>query len=352
MRCKSCGAVNPDWMPNQSEDMFRFCSKCGAALATPREDASDAAREAAAAAKAAAAVSEAYAAVAGSRTAAPPAQTKRPSGGRAFSGDLAPAAKLEAAEPAPPAPGGDPGFAPASAAPSSGKGHSAVWIVAALVVLIGLAIGYAQYHVWKPATCTEPETCKICGQTRGKATGHDWVTTDCTEPSVCSVCGAEHEPFGHDWADATYEAPMTCRRCGATDGEVKGCIECGQPQGWSDETVALDGWNVHYYSYDRMISNCNLLTIRYGFRKDAEPNLYGDWSVYVRTSDGEWRRIGVISVGADSFVEHTNDMPGYTIEIIPGATFDAITVVPTWQGGQFSGRTLWISRAQTYRSYP
>ena len=55
-------------------------------------------------------------------------------------------------------------------------------------------------HDWKPATCTEPKTCKTCGATEGKALGHKWdagkVTKAATEKAegvktfTCTVCKA------------------------------------------------------------------------------------------------------------------------------------------------------------------
>lgn len=51
----------------------------------------------------------------------------------------------------------------------------------------------AHVHSWSSATCTSPETCYICGATKGSATGHIW-------------------------SEATYDRPKTCTRCGATEG--------------------------------------------------------------------------------------------------------------------------------------
>ncbi len=48
-------------------------------------------------------------------------------------------------------------------------------------------------HVWKAATCTAPESCTGCGDTRGQA-------------------------LGHRWQEATYDSPKTCYSCGATEG--------------------------------------------------------------------------------------------------------------------------------------
>ncbi|MBQ3080145.1 MAG: hypothetical protein IJC48_09155 [Clostridia bacterium] len=96
-------------------------------------------------------------------------------------------------------------------------------------------------HVWVSATCTTPETCSVCGETRGEALGHNFSNATCTEPSVCVSCGyAGGSALGHDYADATCTTPATCVRCNQTTGSSRGhvyseadctspatCIYCG-----------------------------------------------------------------------------------------------------------------------------
>lgn len=53
-----------------------------------------------------------------------------------------------------------------------------------LAVLFGLiAAANMHTHDYSAATCTEPEVCKVCGETRGSALGHS------CEIGVCSNCG-------------------------------------------------------------------------------------------------------------------------------------------------------------------
>ena len=78
-------------------------------------------------------------------------------------------------------------------------------------------------HIWQEATCTEPKTCSVCGETEGDALGHSWIDATCTEPKTCSVCGeTEGEAAGHTWIDATCTAPATCSACGITEGTAAG----------------------------------------------------------------------------------------------------------------------------------
>ena len=46
---------------------------------------------------------------------------------------------------------------------SSKKKHKLLLIPIAIIVII---VGFFAIHVWKPATCTEPEVCSICRKVR------------------------------------------------------------------------------------------------------------------------------------------------------------------------------------------
>ena len=100
-------------------------------------------------------------------------------------------------------------------------------------------------HDWQEATCTEPKTCRRCGITEGMPLGHDWQAASCTEPGVCTRCGiTDSKALGHDWQEATCTEPKTCSRCGATEGEPlehdwqeatytapQTCARCGETAG-------------------------------------------------------------------------------------------------------------------------
>ncbi len=109
---------------------------------------------------------------------------------------------------------------------------------------------------WSETTCTDPETCIRCGETKGEPLGHDWAEADCENPETCKVCGeTEGEPLGHDWTEADCENPKTCKVCGKTEGDPlehkwknatcenpKTCELCGKTEGktlehkWKDAT--------------------------------------------------------------------------------------------------------------------
>ena len=111
-------------------------------------------------------------------------------------------------------------------------------------IVIALS-GCGHEHEWTEATCTEPKTCSVCGETEGEPLGHKWKEATCTEPRTCSVCGeTEGEPLGHKWAEATCTEPKICSVCGETEGEPLGhtveewevikeptCTEAGSREG-------------------------------------------------------------------------------------------------------------------------
>ena len=119
--------------------------------------------------------------------------------------------------------------------------------------------GEALGHTFEKATCEAPETCSWCGETRGTALGHQWVDAtctmakycnrcsksegtplehvysggSCTEDAICENCGAVEAAPGHDYIPANCVEPATCRVCGATEGEPVGhklkglsCSQC------------------------------------------------------------------------------------------------------------------------------
>lgn len=97
-------------------------------------------------------------------------------------------------------------------------------------------------HEFTPATCTEPETCKECGEVQGEALGHSYSKATCEDPEICIRCGARKGvSLGHNWKEATCTTEKTCARCGKKEGEPLGhafsegnctvdsvCVNCGE----------------------------------------------------------------------------------------------------------------------------
>lgn len=82
-------------------------------------------------------------------------------------------------------------------------------------------------HKWVDATCTEPKTCTVCGETEGEALGHKVEKYDvtkeatCTEEGMevgkCSVCKAEIEKkidkTGHTEGDWEIQEKAKWKMC-------------------------------------------------------------------------------------------------------------------------------------------
>ena len=96
--------------------------------------------------------------------------------------------------------------------------------------LCGLANGEPLAHRYDDATCTKPQTCYLCGHTNGQPAAHDYADATCTEPKTCNLCGHKSgDPAGHEYGDATCTSPMICDVCNATYGDPL-------PHDWKDAT--------------------------------------------------------------------------------------------------------------------
>lgn len=110
-----------------------------------------------------------------------------------------------------------------------------------ILVLLLAACGHT--HTWQEATCTLPETCSGCGETRGEALGHTWIEATCETPKTCEVCGAtEGEPNGHIWEAATCQHPEQCSVCGSTKNSTLGDHVCNTWAEIVDPTCNEEGY--------------------------------------------------------------------------------------------------------------
>ena len=106
--------------------------------------------------------------------------------------------------------------------------------LAALCALLLCACGQCE-HDWEAASCDEPKTCELCGETEGAPKGHEWYVATCEKAKTCGVCGeVDGQPLGHSWVEATCESPKSCSTCGLTEGQALGhvfadYVDCENP---------------------------------------------------------------------------------------------------------------------------
>lgn len=120
-------------------------------------------------------------------------------------------------------------------------------ILVLVIMLIGLFFLLKQgdfkhlgFHTWKEATCTEPETCKKCGMTKGKKEGHEWIEATCTEPKTCEECGkTKGEAEGHLWAE-TEAGTSVCEMCGMEEAVVEAAVEAPAEEATATGEVASE----------------------------------------------------------------------------------------------------------------
>ena len=105
-------------------------------------------------------------------------------------------------------------------------------------------------HDYENATCVEPKTCIVCGDTEGVALGHDYADATCTAPKTCSVCGTTSgNKLSHKYDSGKVTKKATCK---ATGVKIYTCSVC---KGTKTETIAK--LTTHTYS-NNCDKSCNV----------------------------------------------------------------------------------------------
>lgn len=128
--------------------------------------------------------------------------------------------------------------------------------IGVVIIVVASILYVSLYHDWAPATCTEPQTCKICGKTQGDPLGHDYEDASCTKPKTCKRCGStDGAALGHKVPDDAWVVDVrpTCTSEGSEHGNCKRCGEQqtksipkaahteGEPQVTKEATVDSSG---------------------------------------------------------------------------------------------------------------
>lgn len=208
--------------------------------------------------------------------------------------------------------------------------------------------GMCLSHNYIEATCQAPETCKICGKTKGEAIAHNYeivnaIQADCENAGEviykCSMCGDSYkdvtEALGHKWQDATCKTPKTCTVCGKTEGSALGhttisgiCERCGEE---ISEPVEYTG------SGDSVIENIN---IPVGIYRVKLKNV-GKSNFAVKLYDNTGRYDLLANVIGDYTGEHefNGELTGGMLEITSSGEWDIVFERITQEGtSKISGK--------------
>lgn len=75
-------------------------------------------------------------------------------------------------------------------------------------------------HKYSTATCQKPQTCTLCGATKGTVADHSYADATCDKPQTCKTCGKTNgKALGHSYVLGT------CSRCGGKDSGYKAPVE-------------------------------------------------------------------------------------------------------------------------------
>ena len=93
-------------------------------------------------------------------------------------------------------------------------------------------------HDWIDATCVDPETCEICGETRGEPKGHDWQDATWLEPRYCPDCEeTEGKPLGYSEDPAACDLPQPTLKIAVVSSTGKLKLSWGEVEGATEYEV-------------------------------------------------------------------------------------------------------------------
>ncbi len=120
-------------------------------------------------------------------------------------------------------------------------------------------------HNYTPATCTEPETCKVCKKTNGKALGHKSDSGTVTKKATCSSVGTKTykctlckevikteniSKLAHDYDSGKVTKKATCKVTGV---KTYTCKDCGTTK---TETIAKSKTHTYDNACDKSCNVC------------------------------------------------------------------------------------------------
>ena len=128
-----------------------------------------------------------------------------------------------------------------------------VFVLLVLLFVMLEIVGCGHEHQWEKATCEEPKTCEICGETKG-------------------------EKLKHSWIEATYEEAKHCEKCGKTKGKSlreKKNFKEEQVEGIQAEEEAL--WEFSSWSFPLEYIVGDERSFFVDGHKVNMPNYVGEW---------------------------------------------------------------------------
>lgn len=114
-------------------------------------------------------------------------------------------------------------------------------------------ISTIHFHTYNSATCTSPQTCKLCGFTTGESLGHTGGIATCKAKAKCTRCGEYYGSLNannHVNVKTLEAVASTCTNTGLTKG--KECTDCDKV------TVTQQTLAKKDHSYETIITKATL----------------------------------------------------------------------------------------------
>ena len=97
-------------------------------------------------------------------------------------------------------------------------------LIALLALIMMLSLSACHKHRWEPATCEDPQTCSVCGKTKGDPLGHAWGepgyewSEDFSSVTASRVCANDPSHVESETVETTAEVKKeaTCTEAGET----------------------------------------------------------------------------------------------------------------------------------------
>jgi len=146
------------------------------------------------------------------------------------------------------------------------------------------------------------------------------------------------------WVSAMYGDPVTAHHTSSLPGtQMREPVPTRIPDeniissvdwSWSKDNVSFGEWNCGVQLFARPVENCIRFTLEYEFRAVSKGDPYGAQDIYIKTTEGIWKKVGSLHAPDNQRVIVTIDMDAPTdicgVGIAPAKSTSVSTNYDNW----------------------